>query len=352
MAVMHRRTVATIVSVLGILAVTAAAGWALYARTQSDPPDSGPQSRQEAAKPAPSPLFIDAIRQREYQGSPIAPQQELGSQGGYVLRTASYVSDGFTQYFLEAEPAGAAPPGGWPVVILCHGYIPPAEYRTAGSDYQSWIAAVARAGYLVLKPDFRGHGSSQGSPTGGHFSPDYTYDVLNLMASLKQYPKANASKVALVGHSMGAHVALKAAVASPDVKSSIYISGVVGTLYDIVYNWPRPATVPETQAAQFRSRRQQLYAQHGDPKTNAEFWDQATALNYVRDAAGPLQIHHGTNDAVVPVLFSQHLAEAAQRAKKPVEYYEYPGGDHQFSIASDRQQLLQRILAFLGSSLR
>jgi dipeptidyl aminopeptidase/acylaminoacyl peptidase len=204
----------------------------------------------------------------------------------------------------------------------------------------------------VIKPDFRGHGNSQGLAEGGHFSPAYTYDTLNLIASLKQYPVVNAGRLGLIGHSMGAHVALRTAVVSPDVKASVYVSGVVGSFYDLVFNWPRPPYVNDQPIASTRSRLDQLKQEHGDPKTNPDFWNQASAINYVKNVAGPVQIDHGGADSSVPQLFSDHLNQALVDAHKPVEYFNYPGSDHQFSNSADRTLLLQRMRQLFDIALR
>ena len=73
-------------------------------------------------------------------------------------------------------------------MIVSHGYIDPRTYVTDDSSYAQFIAAFARAGYLVLKPDFRGHGKSQGVAEGGYLSPVYTYDLLNLVSTLDGGP--------------------------------------------------------------------------------------------------------------------------------------------------------------------
>src|SRR5437899_264871 len=77
----------------------------------------------EGAQPTPlDSLEIEAIRQRSYPGSAITTEQQLGSQGGYSDQIVLYRSDGLKIYALVSTPNGPAPPKGWPVVVLCHGY--------------------------------------------------------------------------------------------------------------------------------------------------------------------------------------------------------------------------------------
>jgi dipeptidyl aminopeptidase/acylaminoacyl peptidase len=47
-----------------------------------------------------------------------------------------------------------------------------------------------------------------------------------------------------------------------------------------------------------------LISQHGTPEENPAFWDSLSANAYVSNLSGPVQLHHGTADADVPVAFS------------------------------------------------
>jgi dipeptidyl aminopeptidase/acylaminoacyl peptidase len=304
-----------------------------------------------SSTPVLNPLEIPAIQARGYTASPINTERMLGEQGGYTSSVASYQSDGYKEYALVATPDTPKPANGYPVIILIHGYIPPTSYQTVSSDYRDWIASWAKAGFVVIKPDLRGNGQSQGMAQSGHFSPDYTYDVLNLVASLKSYPLVDAKRIALAGHSMGGHVALRVAVVSRDIKATILINGVVGSMYDIFFNWPNSPAPFDQPTAAVKAAHQALTDQYGDPKTNPTFWNQASAINFVSQIIGPVQIDHDTGDSVVPVAFSQRLADALTAAHKSVSFYRYPGDDHQFSLPANHALLLERTDSFLKASL-
>jgi uncharacterized protein len=294
--------------------------------------------------------MIEAIRAQEYTGGEIKVERQAAANSAFTSYVVSYPSDGLKINALMYVPTGTPPHGGWPVIIFNHGYIPPENYQTLGGDYRYWLEGLARSGYLVIKPDFRGHGQSEGSAEGGHYSPVYTYDVLNLMASLRTYPTANPSNVCMGGHSMGAHVTLRAIVASKEIKCSVMLAGVVGSAEDLLYGWTRRGPNTWRPPSGVPPIRQQLIERYGEPKNNPDFWHKVSAINYVDFAAGPVQIHHGTNDESVPILFSDHLNEALKRAGKPVEYYIYEGGDHQFSGTS--ALALQRMQAFFATNLK
>lgn len=312
------------------------------------PAKTTPETAAEPTTPL-DPLTIEAIRARTYTASPITTEQQLGNQGGYSDAIISYKSDGYKIYALQSTPTGTPPAGGWPVIIFDHGYIPPTQYQTNDGAYRSFIAPLAQAGFMVIKIDYRGHGKSEGSPEGGHFSPAYAYDNLNLIASLKQYPGVNAGRIGLAGHSLGAHAALRTIVASKDIKATVLVAGVVASIYDILYSWPTSPMALDQPMAQLNATKQALLTKYGDPKANPTFWNSVSAINYVDYISGKTQIHHAAGDSVVPLLFSQKLTTALQAANKPVEYYSYPGDDHQFSI--NRALFIQRMVAFYKANL-
>ncbi len=171
---------------------------------------------------------------------------------------------------------------------------------------------------------------------------------MNLIASLKRYNQVDPKRIGLLGHSLGGHVALRTLVVSKDVKATVMMSGVVGSLEDLIYSWRRtPASSGIATAV--RGARQALIEKYGDPKANPEFWNSASAITYVDAVTGAVQVHHSEGDSVVPLLFSTHLTEALQKAGKPVEEFVYPGDDHQF--IQSRRFFLQRTVAFYQAKL-
>lgn len=293
------------------------------------------------------PLMVEAIRLKQYPGSEITIEQEAGFRSGFPSRIISYKSDGLKIYALLTQPNAPKPEAGYPVVILNHGYIPPTQYRTLGTDYSSWIARLAANGFVVIKPDYRGHDRSEGEAQGGNFSPVYAYDVLNLVASLKKDPLINPAAIGMIGHSMGGSVSLRTIVASKDIKATVMAAGVVGSAEDLLYRWRRRTTSPPPQF--INSVRQNLIDQYGEPSDNPEFWRKVSAVNYTKFVAGPVQVHHGTSDESVPPVFSETLVNSLKQANKQVEHFAYAGGDHNFT--THRSLFLARITEFFSENL-
>lgn len=285
-------------------------------------------------------LAIARLRQGEYPGSDIVIEQTLSPGSNYQRYIASYKSEGLKIYALLTVPNGEKPQTGWPVVIFNHGYVPPAEYRTT-ERYIAYTDAFSRNGYIVFRSDYRGHGSSEGTASGGYGSNNYTIDILNALSSVKKYKDADPDRIGMWGHSMGGFITLRSMVVTKDIKAGVIWAGVVASYPDLINNWRRgtftpPTTIP-TRALGWRN---QLIEKYGTPEENPEFWNSISANSYLKDIGGPIQIHHGTNDTSVPVLFSQKLKEQMDSAGKTNELYIYQGDDHNieanFNVAAQR----------------
>ena len=190
------------------------------------------QTSTATPKPLPS-LAIVSMRARPYPGSEITIERTPEPGANYQRFIASYLSDGLRIYALLTVPNGERPASGWPVVVFNHGYIPPRVYRTT-ERYVAYVDSFARSGYIVFKSDHRGHGDSEGQPSGAYGSPDYTTDVLNAVASLRRYPEADPERIGMWGHSMGGQITLRAMVVDGGIKAGVIWAGVVAPYADLL----------------------------------------------------------------------------------------------------------------------
>jgi dipeptidyl aminopeptidase/acylaminoacyl peptidase len=269
------------------------------------------------------------MRAAEYPGSPLTIEQTLEPGSNYDRYIASYLSEGFKIYGLLTVPRGAKPESGWPVIIFNHGYIPPEVYRTT-ERYVGYVDGFARNGYIVFKSDYRGHGSSEGEARGGYGRPDYTIDVLNALAAVRDYPDADPDRIGMWGHSMGGYITLRSMVVSDEIKAGVIWAGVVVSYPDLFSRWRRtpegqPTPTPNPNRGSWRRDMTEMY---GSPEENPEFWTSISANSYLADLSGPVQLHHGTADTSVPLEFSEILEEEIEQAGGQVEFYTYEGDDH------------------------
>ncbi len=230
-------------------------------------------------------LSIEALRARRY-GSILSIETRLGSAADdsaynrsfsadgsppYDTYIVSYRSDGNRIYTRVDVPASPPPQDGYPVMIFVHGWAGLADapqfdfgYK-ADSLYSRYIDAFVDAGYLVLTPGWRGHGTVNNVPAegigfmrawdnGSYISPVfYSIDVLNLLEGIRSLedidwqaqgyvdrapPRVNSDRIHINGHSQGGDVALTVLAVSGEnstikntVDSGSLWSGCIGTRF-------------------------------------------------------------------------------------------------------------------------
>jgi dipeptidyl aminopeptidase/acylaminoacyl peptidase len=297
------------------------------------------------------------MRERAYPGSAITIEETLQPGSNYSRYIASYQSDGLKINALLTVPNGEKPVTGWPVIIFNHGYIQPDVYRTT-ERYVAYVDWLARSGYIVLRSDYRGHDQSQGEARGAYGAPDYTVDVLNALASVEQFPEADPKRIGMWGHSMGGYITLRSMVITDTIKAGVIWAGVVGP-YPNLFQRPTATPTPEgatpeptrTGTPRFNGRwRSDLVKTYGSPEENPAFWDSISSSAYLNDISGPLELHHGTADAEVPLAASKYLYQAMQAAGKPVELYTYPSDDH--NLAQSFGLAMQRTIEFFDKYVK
>ncbi len=114
-------------------------------------------------------------------------------------------------------------------IVLCHGITATREQVVHGS------VALARKGYRQVAYDARGHGESEPAPAGQSYTyPELADDLERVLAH-----RVTAGRPLLVGHSMGAHTIVAAALRDTDQIAGIVIVGPV------VMGLPPPEAIVE-----------------------------------------------------------------------------------------------------------
>ncbi|HXF68310.1 MAG TPA: alpha/beta fold hydrolase [Thermoflexus sp.] len=307
-------------------------------RTRESRPSPTPAPTATAI-PSPTPtadpyadLTVEALRRRAYGGGSIEIQQVLAVTPAFTRTLFTYPSDGLTIYGFMNIPRGHGP---FPVVIVLHGYVDPQRYSTLAYTTR-YADAFARAGFLVLHPNYRNYPPSDEGPN--PFRVGYAIDVLNLIALLPTLSWAQPDAVALFGHSMGGGIALRVLVVRPEAVKAAALYGSMSA--DERKNFERIL-----QWSGGRAGREEL----GVPM---EALQRISPVFYLQDITAPIQIHHGAADTTVPPEWSRELYERLQALGKPVEWFEYPGQPHTFPAGSAAERLLlQRAIAFFQKHL-
>jgi dienelactone hydrolase len=292
------------------------------------------------ATPTPDPyagLTIEDLRARAYGGGELAIVEPLASTGAFVRSLVTYPSDGLTIYGFMNVPTGEGP---FPVSIVLHGYIEPSVYDTLAYTTR-YADALARAGYVVLHPNLRGYPPSDSGPN--TFRVGMAVDVLNLLALIRAQAgqpgpleKADASAIALMGHSMGGGITWRVLTVDTGVGAAV--------LYGSMH------------ADELENRNWRLRRSGGGgigPEGNTPEADllRISPASYLADIVAPVSIHHSIHDETVPYEWSEALAARMEELDKPVELFLYSNTPHTFRGEAD-QLFMQRMIAFFGAHLR
>ena len=112
-------------------------------------------------------------------------------------------SDGMTLAGVLHLPDNHHPGQSLPTFIVLHGFLGSKD----GSHAEIMASMLCGWGYATLRIDFRGCGESEGDP--GHvLCLDQVSDTQNCLTWLAQRPEIDATRIAVIGHSFGAAVAL------------------------------------------------------------------------------------------------------------------------------------------------
>jgi dienelactone hydrolase len=268
--------------------------------------------------PTPHPLAgytITGLRARAYGGGDIEMTHVVTETASFTKYLTRYPSDDLTITAMMNVPKGEGP---FPVVILNHGYIPPSRFW---SGAETWRAAdyLASQGYLTISPDFRGWG---GSDKGDNFfRTGLVIDILNLMSSLSSLPQAEADRVGMWGHSMGAGATTKAITIDPRIRAAVIYGPVSADDQDVLGRWgPGSGGGPDDT----------LTRAYREASSDREFLQLTSPINYFELVVAPVQIHQGTADQTTPPSWAEAIRDALQAAGKEVEYFSYAGAGHAF----------------------
>jgi alpha-beta hydrolase superfamily lysophospholipase len=303
----------------------------------------------EVVFPVGGELTIDYLRQLDIKGSQITIEQELSSGANYHRYLASYLSEGNRIYGLLTIPFAQPPDGGFPAIVFNHGYIPPTIYRTT-ERYVAYVDYLARSGFVVFKIDYRGHGDSEGEPSGSYFSPGYTIDAIAALKSLQTLDEVNPDAIGMWGHSMAGNLVLRAMLIEPDIKAGVIWAGAVYSYddmseYGITDNTYRPPPTPEDGPDRPR-RSRVIFEAYGRPDSSAAYWRAVSLTENIQYLQAPLQIHHAENDPVVNIRYSQDLVAVLAATGKDYEFYSYPGGGHNIVSPYFDQAMLRTVQFF------
>ena len=273
----------------------------------------------------PDTVTIPDLSEMDFDGRDLVLGAVLAENASYTRHTITYKSGDLTISGIMNIPKGDGP---FPLLVLNHGYIDPVAY-TNGRGLKREQDYLARQGYVVIHSDYRNHAFSDDDPNGSaeaEFRLPYVEDVINAIFAVRaaNLPMVDASRVGMLGHSMGGGIALSVMVAVPELVDAFVLFAPVSGYYpDNFQKWTANRTaIAET-----------VLSRYGDWNENPQFWAQVSAETYYGNIVAPVMNHHGTADTDVPIAWSDRGVAAMQAAGKTVTYHVYPNEPHEFTAA-------------------
>jgi len=287
---------------------------------------------------------FEKLKERLPEASEIVLERVLGKEEGFNSHLFSYTSNDrkITGLFnmpksgnLEASDS-AKPP--FPVVVMIRGYVDQETYQTGVGTSRAG-EVFASNGYITLAPDFLGYGESD-------MPPDNVWEerflrpisVLDLIASVSSIPEADPKHIFLWGHSNGGLVALSVLeLSGQSYPTTLWAPVSQFFPYDVLYytnEFDDGGKALRASLAQFEE----------DYDTNLYSFD-----NYLDWIKAPIQLHQGTSDKYIPLLWSNSLVERLKKLDIDIDYYTYTGADHNMNGAWNK--VVIQDLDFFNSQL-
>jgi hypothetical protein len=123
-------------------------------------------------------LGIDALASRQYGDGQIIDLSLISEAENFSRHLISFSSDGLVINGFADVPFG---PGPFPVILLLHGYVDPAEFQIETYTAR-YAASFARAGFIVIHPNYRNYAPSDNGSN--LFRTGFAIDVMNLVAEV------------------------------------------------------------------------------------------------------------------------------------------------------------------------
>ena len=269
----------------------------------------------------PSELSVDYFSRMTLVGSGLTLGSVLDDNTSYTRYYVEYFSNGLKISGIMNIPKGDGP---FPLIVLNHGHIPTSIY-TNGRGLKREQDFLARNGYAVIHPDYRGHANSDPSPDTRMVydaSLEYSMDVVNAINAVREadLPTVDANRLGMMGHSLGGGIALNIAVAYPEMIDAVVLYAPVHS--DAWENFMRWRDMRD------ESDRTRAYL--GSREMNPEGWDKLSSLTYLERIDDPVLLFQGTEDDDVPKEWSDFLNARLMEKGKNITYVIYDGEKHEF----------------------
>ena len=234
--------------------------------------------------------------------------------------------------------------GDYPVILMIRGFVDPSVYTTGmGTTHGGEL--MAQNGFITLAPDFLDYGYSDKPSPDAMEDRFLTYvSAIELLRSIKNLNKSlelslldaryDSKHIGMWGHSNGGQIAT----------SILEISGEqIPTVLWAPVSKPFPYSILYfTDDIDDHGKALRKVVAQFETDYDSEIYSLTNYLDWIQ---APIQIHQGNSDEAVPKLWSDTFVAALKAKEKTVEYYTYPGENHNFD-QGNWSTVMQRTMAF------
>lgn len=274
----------------------------------------------------------------------LVKEEPVSTQQGVAITRWTYTSDGLLVKGELYLPAGEQK---LPLVVFNHDGI-------SGISREHRLSSIrlAKAGFVVFSPSYRGEDGSQGSI---EIAKGEVTDILNATSILRKHPRVQQDNVAFVGASHGALISVLAASRDGNIKAVVAAYGVMD-----IYKWyAYLKRVGKLGKDEITTR---TYGP--GPEKRPQSFAIRNAVSVIPKLSSPLLILQGSLDDIVPEEQAHIMDRAMRSAQKEVELKIYPDALHGFLVyapylddasAAEKQQTesaWRTMIGFLKNKLK
>jgi len=250
--------------------------------------------------------------------------------------------DGYPVEAYLTLPAGASKAHPVPLVVYPHG----GPWARDGGGFDSIAEFLASRGYAVLQPNYRGSQNYRGVfPYEDRFDfVKMRNDVTDGTLALIRSGVVDRSRVAIVGGSFGAYLAVCGAAFEPDLyRCAVSLSGI--------FDWEQ--VMDEARQESFLDNPQFLYLRRhlGDPKADPKKFDAISPLRHIDKVKIPIFVYHGYDDPIASIGESSSLVSALDKYHVPYEKHFVQREGHGVHYIDHRIEIFTDIEAFLAKNM-
>lgn len=272
---------------------------------------------------------FENLRKTSFPASVITLGKESVKDDSFIAQTFYFsVQNSGKIYKVSGDLHVPTKSGTYPVIVMNRGFVPKESFVT-GIGTKRAAEVFSTNGFITLAPDFLGYGESDNPSNSSIEERFQTYmTTLTLLSSLKNLNeglsasysgeiKADVARIGLWGHSNGGHIALS-------------ILSITGKNYPTVLWAPVGKPFPYSIlyfTDEFDDNGKALRKVVADFEDDYDI-EKYSPTNYYHWIQAPLQIHQGDADDAVPIRWSNQLVTTLKNFDKDVEYFLYPGADH------------------------